>query len=245
MRFVAVLAAMLAILGVGSAGARTTICAVQEYDDQGLSPLVGQWVTVRGVVICPPGYFHPLFTCFYIESNGCGVNVFGFDPPSIAIALGDSVEVSGEVVEYISSTTGAGATTEILTSESEVMLLSSGHPAPVPTQMTCAEVNSEDNEGRLLRTSGRVVDLQLPYSFYISDGTDQVEVYRGVPDSTSFAGITYGDSICVTGILGQYDRTPPYLDSYELMPRTDRDVDECGATAVHEGSWGFIKAMYR
>ena len=245
MRLVAVLVATLVIICGASAGPRMTICDVQEYDDQGLSPLVGQWATVRGAVTCPPGYFYPFFTCFYIESSGCGVRVFGYDPPSLAIALGDSVEVSGEVVEYISSSTGAGATTEIVVGSLGVAVLSSGHPAPVPTELTCSEVNSEDNEGRLLCTSGRVVDLQLPYSFYISDGTDEVEVYRGVPDSTSFAGISYGDSVCVVGILGQYDRTPPFLSSYELMPRTDRDIEECGATAVQERSWSSIKALYR
>jgi hypothetical protein len=245
MRLLAVLVSALVIAGGASAGSRVTICDVQEYDDQGLSPLVGQPVTVRGAVTCPAGYFYPMFTCFYIESGGCGVRVFGYDPPYLTLALGDSVVVSGDVVEYISSSTGAGATTEIMVGSLGVAVLSSGHPAPVPTELTCSEVNSEENEGRLLRTSGRVIDLELPYSFYISDGTDEVEVYRGVPDSTSFAGISYGDSVCIVGILGQYDRTPPFLSSYELMPRTNRDIEECGATAVHEGSWGSIKALYR
>jgi len=245
MRLITVLVVTLVFIGAASAGSRTTICDVQEYDAQGLSPLVDQWVSVRGVVTCPPGYFHPLFTCFYIESSGCGVNVFGFDPPSVAIALGDSVEVFGQVAEYISSATGAGATTEILVSPSGIDVLSSGHGVPIPTEMTCAEVNSEENEGRLLRTSGRVVDMQQPYSVYIDDGTDVVEVYRGNPDSVSLAGIDYGDSLCVVGVLSQYDPTPPFLDWYELMPRTNRDIEECAATAVQAKSWSSIKALYR
>jgi hypothetical protein len=245
MRLLVAVVSALVIVGGASAGSRVSICDVQEYDDQGLSPLVGQWVTVSGTVTCPPGYFYPFNTCFYIESGGCGVRVFCYEPQILAIALGDNVEVSGNVVEYISSSTGAGATTEIYIGYENVVVLSSGHPAPIPTEVTCAEVNSEENEGRLLRTSGRVVDLALPYSFYISDGTVEVEVYRGVPDSTSFAGVSYGDSICVTGLLGQYDRTPPFLDSYELMPRTSRDVEWCDATALEEVSWGSIKALYR
>jgi hypothetical protein len=240
-----VLLAVIALASSAAGGTRSTICDVQEYDDQGFSPLVGQWVTVRGAVTCPPGYFLPSFTSFFVESGGCGVNVFMYDLLGTTLALGDSVEVSGEVVEYVSHNTGAGATTEIVTSPLAVVLLSSGNPEPVPTQVTCAEVNMEENEGRLLETSGTVVDLELPYSFYISDGTDVVEVYRGVPDSTSFTGVSYGDSMCVIGLLGQYDRTPPYLGSYELMPRTTRDVEWCAATAVRDASWGSIKALYR
>ena len=231
--------------GLSTVPSHASICDVQEYDDQGLSPLVGQWVTLRGSVTCPPGYFQPYYGSFFIESGGCGVNVFSYEWPPMDLALGDSVEVSGQVVEYISSTTGAGATTEIFTSESGVSLLSTGHPAPVPTELTCVDVNREENEGRLLCTSGVVVDLELPYSFYIDDGTDVVEVYRGAPDSVDFSWVNYGDRLCVTGVLGQYDRTPPYLEAYELMPRTSRDVTECLPVAVREMSWGTVKSLYR
>jgi hypothetical protein len=245
MRPLVLLVATLLAVGFGAALSQTSICDVQEYDYQGLSPLVGQWVSVRGSVTCPPGYIQPYYTNFFIESGGCGVNVFSYDWPPMDLALGDSVEVSGEVVEYISSTTGAGATTEIFTSESGMALISSGHPAPVPTELTCAEVNREENEGRLLCTSGVVVDLELPYSFYIDDGTDVVEVYRAAPDSVDFSWVNYGDRLCVTGVLGQYDRTPPYLEDYELMPRTSRDIRECTPVAVREMSWGTVKATFR
>ena len=245
MRALIILLAVIALAGSAAGGSRTTICDVQAYDDQGFSPLVGQWVTVRGVVTCPPGYFLPMFTSFFVESGGCGVNVFMYELLGTTLALGDSVEVSGEVVEYVSHGTGAGATTEIVTGPFDVVLLSSGNPEPVPTQVTCAEINMEENEGRLLQTSGTVVTLELPYSFYISDGTDVVEVYRGVPDSTSFTGISYGDTMCVIGLLGQYDRTAPFLSWYEFMPRTSRDVEQCAGTVVREASWGSIKALYR
>ena len=235
---------MFVAAGLAGAQSRASICDVQEYDEQGLSPLEGQWVTVRGVVTCPPGYFRPLMTSFYIESDECGVNVFMFDWNAVSVALGDSVEVSGEVVEYISGT-GAGATTEILPSELDVAVLSTGNPAPIPTPLTCAEVNMEENEGRLLSTSGVVTEMQLPWLFYISDGTDEVEIYQGVSDSVNFTGIHSGDTLCITGLLGQYDGSAPFFDGYELMPRTNRDIRECSGTPVLERSWGTIKALFR
>jgi hypothetical protein len=176
-------------------------------------------VTVRGVVTCPPGYLQTSFTSFYIEAGGCGVNVFMFELLGTALALGDSVEVYGEVAEYISAGTGAGATTQIITSEWAIAVLSTGNPAPEPTELSCAEVNMEENEGRLLSTVGVVTEMQLPWFFYITDGTAEVEVYFGLADSVNPVGIYPGDRVCITGLLGQYDYTPPFLEGYELMPR--------------------------
>ncbi len=242
--FLSVTITVLLATGAGAAG-RASICDIQEYDAQGLSPLIGESVTVRGVVTCPPGYFLPEYTSFYIESDGCGVNVFTYYPPPLNLALGDSVEVSGEVHEYITSFSGAGAVTQIFSVNLEVVLLSTGHPAPVPAEVTVAALNMEENEGRLLSTIGVVTGVYFPYGFYISDGTGEVEVYRGAPDSVSFAGIAVGDTLRVTGVLSQYDRTVPYFSDYEFMPRTTRDIEEYSMTPVRQSSWGTIKAMFR
>ncbi len=245
MRPLSVLLALALTFVAASAQERTTICDVQEYDAQGLSPLQGQMVTVRGVVTCPPGYFQTSLTSFYIEAGGCGVNVFMFDLLGTALALGDSVEVYGEVAEYISAGTGAGATTQIITSEWAIAVLSTGNPAPEPTELSCAEVNMEENEGRLLSTVGVVTEMQLPWFFYITDGTAEVEVYFGVADSVNPVGIYPGDRLCITGLLGQYDYTPPFLEGYELMPRTNRDIWDCPASPIQYESWGVIKALFR
>jgi len=245
LRSLIAVAVVLVVAGVVGAQIRTSICDVQEYDEQGLSPLLGQMVTVRGTVTCPPGYYRPEMTVFFIESGDCGVQVFIYEWNAVSATFGDSVEVSGEVVEYISSGTGAGATTEILSDAAQVSVLSTGNPAPTPTEVTCAEVNMEENEGRLLGTTGVVTVMQIPWSFYVSDGTDEVEIYLGMADSVSFPGIHIGDTLCVTGVLAQYDRTSPFFDGYELMPRTNRDIRECTATAVRKSSWAAIKALFR
>ena len=244
MRLLIALAAFLVAVGVAEAQNLTSICDIQEYDEQGLSPLQGQWVTVRGIVTCPPGYFQPVYTNFYIVSGECGINVFTFDPLSVVLSLGDKIEVSGEVIEYITPN-GTGAVTEIFSPDLEVVLLSTGNSAPTPSELPLAEVNSEQNEGRLLVTRGSVIATNLPYSFYITDGFHQVEIYCGAPDSVSFDGISLGDVLCITGALTQYDRSAPYFDGYELMPRTTRDIQECSTTPVEEGSWGTIKALFR
>ena len=244
MRLLITLAAVLAVVGVAEAQSLTSICDIQEYDEQGLSPLRGEWVTVQGIVTCPPGYFQPDYTNFYIASGECGVNVFTFDPLPVVLSFGDEIEVSGEVTEYITPN-GTGAVTMVFSPDLEVVLLSTGNPAPAPSELTLPEINSEQNEGRLVVTRGSVIYTDLPYSFYITDGSHEVEIYRGAPDSVSFDGILLGDVLCITGLISQYDSTPPYFAGYELMPRTTRDIRECSMTSVEEGSWGTIKALFR
>ena len=94
----ALLAVLLVVTfaaGATSAWAvRRTICEVQTYDAEGLSPYVGQSVTVRGVIILPPGYLVPAHSSFYIQQDECGINVFCYEDLGFAAALGDSVECS-------------------------------------------------------------------------------------------------------------------------------------------------------
>jgi hypothetical protein len=226
------------------AQASHTICDVQEYDSNGLSPLVSQSVTVRGAVTMCPGHLVPLYTMFHIEADGCGVRCFSFETFPVELALGDSLEVEGVVEEYITAT--AGATTEIVvTSFSDVTVISTGNPEPQPVDMDIAGIQVEDNEGRLLRTTGMVADTD-GYTFMdITDGVATLRVNRSYNDSVSFAAYEVGDTLRVTGILAQYDLTSPYLEGYELIPRLQRDIEPWHSTAVCPTSWGQIKALYR
>jgi len=225
---------------------RSSICEIQEYDSEGLSPLVGESSVVRGCVTFPPGYIHPDYTSFYIAREGCGVNVFCFDHLGFHLDLGDSVEVAGRVEEYISHN-GTGAHTEIFVSTPDcVSLLSTGHPEPIPQDLSNSAVQQEVNEGRLLRAWGIVSDLDGDWSMYIWDGDAYLNVYRSYSDSVSFAEYDLGDTLRVTGILYQYDRTAPYFGGYELIPRFQRDIVRCShPVAVLTSTWGGIKALYR
>ena len=204
-------------------GSAVTICDVQEYDEMGLSPLEGQTVTVQGVVTIPPGYFQPDFSSFYIESDGCGVNLFSFDQLSIQLAVGDTVEVTGVVTEYQSSSTGAGSTTEIEFSSLTRRGVATFEPEPV--YLSLDQVGLEENEGRLIRTVGVVRDEGSLYSMYIWQPWSSVEmqVYRANPN-VDVQAFDVGDTLEVVGILQQYDATAPYFDGWELSPRWQSDM---------------------
>lgn len=219
-----ILAVALAVLTAAPVtGLAETICDVQAYDAMGLSPLVGQSVTVRGVVTLEPGVFQPLMTSFYIEWEGCGINVFDFDPNIVTATIGDTIDVTGTVTEYQSSNTGAGSTTEIVMSSWSMVAQGDGEFEPA--YLNLQELGQEANEGRLCRTIGVVREENLPYDIYIHQpwsGAD-IQVY-GANTEIELGVYDVGDTIDVTGIIMQYDRTAPFFDGYELSPRTQDDM---------------------
>ncbi len=219
-----ILAVALAILTAAPVtGLAVTICDVQAYDAMGLSPLEGQTVTVRGVVTVEPGVFQPLYTSFFIEWEGCGINVFNFTPGIVTATVGDTINVSGTVTEYQSSGTGAGSTTEI--EMSTWSMVAQGDGEFEPAYLNLKELPMEQNEGRLCRTIGVVREENLPYDIYIHQPWSgaNVQVYGANPN-ISLGIYDVGDTIDVTGIMMQYDRTAPFFDGYELSPRYQSDM---------------------
>lgn len=227
-RLVPLAAAVLLLPGAGAlARDEHTICEVQEYDDQGLSPLEGQIVTVRGVVTFPPGQLVAEYTSMYIEADGCGVNVFCYDQlTAFELALGDSVIATGEVEEYIDE--GVGATTEVVCrAAADIDTLSTGHPEPEPAEMDIEEAAVEDSEGRLVRTFGEVVSMMGDWKMTLADLYDadqMIDVYQAYNDSVTLAPYAVGDTLEITGVVSQYDETSPYFDGYQLIPRYQRDI---------------------
>ncbi len=212
---------IVAALGAPQLSA-TSVCDVQAFNSQGLSPLNGQVVTVTGVVTVPPGIFVPQYTSIYIRGIGdddCGINVFGFDRIP-GLAIGDTIRVRGTVEEYIAS---LGATTEIVFgSISDVTVIGKG-PEPEPVEMLTGEVGSEQNEGKLVRVEGRVISKESTRELIVDDGSGQIVVRdqggNFSADST-WQDLFPGDVVTVTGVVSQSDPTAPYLSEYRIWPRS-------------------------
>jgi hypothetical protein len=218
--------AALLVAGV-LAAQELTICEVQEYDASGYSPYNGETVTVRGIVTFPPGYVvpgdPPGHTSMYIQSGGCGINIFCYDEPaSVNVALGDSIRVTGQVEEYVGSS--AGATTEIsCDSAADIVRLVEGARLVEPLELALSNAMiGEDLEGVLVRTVG-VITLHQGFKIEL-DGLDDPVIYQGYNDSTDFSVFEAGDTLDVTGVVLQYDRNSPYLEDYEIVPRFQSDM---------------------
>ncbi len=195
----------------------------------GFSPLAGEIVTVRGKLTFPPGLLVPQYTSIYLESDDCGLNVFvpvDWTTLPYEFALGDSFQITGEVEEYISATTGAGAVTEIVVNPSNLVELSTGYDEPEPALLTVGDCYSEDNEGRLVRTVGVIVVTNYDWSMDIEEpwSGDRINIYQGNNPYTDFSVFDLGDTLDVTGIITQYDQDSPYFDGYEIVPRFQSDL---------------------
>ena len=218
------IAAGACVLAAAAGAGAVTICDVQASDAVGFSVLNGSSVTVRGVVTVPPAVFQPQYTSMYIQADDCGVNVFCFTPLGSALALGDSVQVTGQVEEYVSPA-GAGATTEMFCdSPDRIVLLSSGHPVPEPAALSIEDIAVEEGEGRFVRAYGVILENDLTSTMYLGDDTGFIQIYRNNNNNVSFATFRSGDTLSVSGVVLQYDRTSPYFDGYELVPRYQSDL---------------------
>lgn len=197
------------------------IADVQAYDDDGISLLSGETVRIAGFTTVPPGVFQPDRTNMYVEDlDGWGVNVYSGNVMQRPPLEGDLVLATGEVVDYISPSSGAGATTEV--DATSITVLARGFDPIEPVVLPTGEVGRERNEGRLVRTSGVVISVE-GFAIYIDDGTGSTQVYQNFTD-LDFGVFAVGDSVEVTGVILQYDLTPPFLSGYELAPRYDSDM---------------------
>ncbi|MGH2571671.1 MAG: lamin tail domain-containing protein, partial [bacterium] len=115
-------------------GEALAISRIQEFDDVGFSPFAGDTVLIAGFVTlgdipavgtgAPPPIDR--LGIWVQEPGGSGVNVFAFFPDAPAdyqaqfpdvrefgVRLNDLVQVRGVVTEFVSSSSGAGAVTEV------------------------------------------------------------------------------------------------------------------------------------
>ena len=205
----------------------TTICAVQEYDAAGFSPAEGDTVTISGFVTA--GSVGDRLSIWVQEPGGCGVNVFSFDVPGdvvdYGIYLNDLVQIQGRVTEFVSSTSGNGAVTEIEAVEGVepfYRFLLRGLDGPEPIEVTTFEANDEALEGTLVHTKGTAINANS-LAVWIDDGSGAIQIFQNF-SSLDISRFKVGDPIEVTGIITQFDATEPYLSGYELVPQSQESV---------------------
>jgi hypothetical protein len=199
----------------------TPISEVQEYDEVGFSPLIGEDHAVVGFATVPAGVFQPDRTSMYVEDlDGYGVNVYNSTFMTDGPLIGDLYQADGVVEEYVSFSTGAGAVTEI--ADANVTIFARGFEPLEPTVLETGDVGVEDREGALIQTEGVVITLS-GFAFYIDDGTGSIQVYQNFTD-LDFSVFAVGDRVRVTGALLQYDQNSPYFAGYELAPRYQSDM---------------------
>lgn len=205
-------------------------CLIAILDAEAQS--VNTFVTVQGLVTVAPGQHQSANA--YIEDASGGVQLFGSALQGRGIAIGDRIEVSGNITLFNNEIEVAGAL--------RVDDIVTGFAVPQPTAVTTAEAaaagspNTAPLQGRLIRltraqqasafTSGGSRNAQ----FNDGSGVTEVRIESGlIANSADVATTLPYDAASprcydVTGVLGSFNGTA------QVKPRTLADMQEVACT---------------
>ncbi|MEN9399774.1 MAG: hypothetical protein RL632_875 [Bacteroidota bacterium] len=200
------------ILENGVTAPPMSIAQVQATTGGDLSNMAGQLVTVGGRVSA-----FKVGSGFWIQDGTSGFNgIYVYDFGNNAVALGDSVLVSGSVVEY-----APGASTEKTTQISGVTSFTNvgSYTAYPALNLGTLDVNAEMYESMLVKVSNAAVTA-IPDSFNewtVSDGTGPIKVddFMYLTTPVPAVGAVYN----VTGVVNHS------FAAFKILPRNAADVE--------------------
>ena len=190
----------------------TTIASARSQEE-------GSSATVRGIVTTPN--FQTSNTEYGLQDSTAAIVIFHFSAPYVELAVGDSVEVTGEIDFY------NGKAEIIPASADDITVISQGNDLPEFQVLTVADyiANAEDYESELIKINGvSITSGTWPTSssanLTISDdgGTSTVTL-RIDSDMDIIGNDEPAAPFDVRGIGGQYDSSDPYDSGYQILPR--------------------------
>lgn len=197
---------------------------VRRNTNQGVPELLGQTVTVTGVVT-EAGHFGNWGPAFVQDSTG-GVAVYGSAVADVHI--GDSVTVTGEVTNF-------SGLTEI---EGPTIVNHGAVEVRPPREFELAWVDRIDTAAGYVETEGWLVrfdsieiehaageEFQGNRNYTISDPGSGEGQMRIDADALELVGMMIPDGwVPLVGLIGQYRPSPPHFGGYQVMPRTAADL---------------------
>lgn len=216
---------MLILMILPMTALAVTVHDIQYTEDaSGDSPLLGQIVTVTGIVTGYGYYSSGNSNRFFVSDpeGGAWSGVFCFNYDYI-VSVGDEVEFTAEVDEYYGFTE--------LKNLNNLEILSSGNELPAPVEVSTNDIaNEEMYEGCLVKVSEvDVSDLPNNYGeWYVDDGSGECQI------DDSFSGYSnpnISSSDVYYSIVGLVDYS---YDNYGINPRTEDDLILMGMPVVEE-----------
>jgi len=194
---------------------------------------VGDTVTVRGRTTAEQGV-HVNGRLLFLQDETAGIAAQLPDAPDVQ--RGDSLRVRG-VVQHKNGLTRLDAI------DYERVDTSTREPAPTP--LTVSAAHADTYEGQLVRLQGRIADKRSNEggTYLLVEGiaeTTAARVAVFVPtrrqNDIPLHEYERGHEITVTGVLSQYDYSPPYDEYYQVFPRVADDVSRVGLAWLPYGT---------
>lgn len=215
---------------------QATPIADARIDDNGdfLPDLLGQTVTIKGVVTTPDfNLSSSSSSSIYVQDETAGINLYINPKPTVVPAVGDLVQITGEVAEY----NGLAELAVDGSVEDNIVKLGTG-TVPTPVTLTIAEfmMAPESYEGSIVLMKGLALfDGEWPDSgsnanLNLWDGMDAM-IMRVDKDVNVAAGGEPVWPVDVVGVIGQYDSSDPKDAGYQIFPRYYDDITQGVAVA--------------
>ncbi len=171
-----------------------------------------------------------LRTSGYGQEGAAGINIF-IQGVELGLIRGNRYGIRGNIIQF------SGLTEINPAAATDIINLGEDTP-PSPLVITLANLmaSPEAYEGRLVRINGLTLvsgiwgNTTTPAA--VQDGSGSSIDIRIQSGSTAIAFPSF--PINLTAILGQFDQTSPFTVGYQLMPRTDADVESLGIGAYYD-----------
>ena len=166
--------------------------------------LLGETVSIKGVVTAPPGIFRD--DVMYIQDSTAGIKVYSRVLNDLDIKLGDVVRIEGVIDRYYENIEIKFLKTE------KISIL--GNETPYSLSLSIKE--AKNREGSFIAIEGTVTKVYRN-KFFIRDESDEIIVYIDKDTGISIS-VKTGDRVKISGVISQYK------EDIEILPRYDEDI---------------------
>lgn len=212
-----------------SAGAQviTIAEARMDSDGDGIPDLLGETVTISGIVTCETTLFSTSGYSFYMQDATAGINVYAYEAPG-NMSPGEEWELTGEIKAY-------NGLTEISPASVDDYSYVGNPGIPAPIQLVRNQPISEAVEGMLVAAGDQGLTQWVTvatdpssagggYNFDVWNGQTVIPVRVNETTGIDVSQVSSGTRMFMIGIGGQYDSTEPYDSGYQLLPRYQSDL---------------------
>jgi len=166
--------------------------------------LLGETVSIKGVVTAPPGIFRD--DVMYIQDSTAGIKVYSRVLNDLNIKLGDVVKIEGVIDRYYENIEIKFLKTE------KISIL--GNETPYSLSLSIKE--AKNREGSFIAIEGTVTKVYRN-KFFVRDESDEIIVYIDKDTGISIS-VKTGDRVKISGVISQYK------EDIEILPRYDEDI---------------------